>query len=65
METILILARALEKASHLEIICLSINYSVADDEYVGSLFLGSTGPSGVSREFTLYESGEVEEGRQK
>ena len=56
METIIALARALEKLSRDEILRLDIQYNIINEEYTGLLTLGD-GVSGLYHEFLIHEDG--------
>lgn len=58
METILTLARALEKTSKKEILRLDIQYNVITEEYSGTLTLGDE-ISGLNHEFLICEDGSI------
>lgn len=58
METILTLAKALEKTSKKDILRLDIQYNIITEEYSGTLTLGD-GISGMNHEFLIYEDGSI------
>lgn len=57
METILIMAKALAKASGLYIVRLDIQYHQYDDEFVGNLYLQK---DSINIEFAIRDNGTVE-----
>jgi len=60
METILIMAQALAKASLLEILCLDIQYNRIDDEMSALCVLGSLSFENTEIEYIIHENGTVQ-----